>query len=154
METSALLMPFLRSLVGWEMDFTINRSRPTALPRFSANDRATLGGEVLAGPWRRKRSQPAALLLQPQNPLAMLPPRALPLHKSPSTHPFLFMRWVGSVEKLSNRVDATPSSRFCWNKKAAGAPLLHCSAELFNSARWVLALFPRRLILYPSGDLG
>ena len=26
----------------------------------------------------------------------------------------------GSVEKLANRVDATPSSRFCWNKKAAG----------------------------------
>jgi len=41
---------------------------------------------------------------------------------------------LGSVEKLPNRVDATPSSRFCWNKKAAGAPLLLCSAELFNSA--------------------
>src|SRR2546428_10205748 len=47
------------------------------------------------------------------------------------------MRWL-SVEKLANRVDATPSSRFCWNKKAAGAPLLLSSAELFNRATSVL----------------
>jgi hypothetical protein len=48
------------------------------------------------------------------------------------------MSWLSFVEKLANRVDATPSSRFYWNKKAAGAPLLLCSAELFNSASWLL----------------
>jgi hypothetical protein len=30
------------------------------------------------------------------------------------------MDQAGSVEKLPNRVAATPSSRFYWNKKAAG----------------------------------
>jgi len=61
------------------------------------------------------------------------------------------MSWLSFVEKLANRVDvdATPSSRFYWNKKAAGAsgsykptprraPLLLCFAELFNSASWLL----------------
>jgi hypothetical protein len=57
----------------------------------------------------------------------------------------------GSVEKLPNRVDATPSSRFCWNKKAAGAPLLLCSAELFNNASSTQRSVTKTN--YPSGGL-
>jgi hypothetical protein len=36
MEISRPFMPLLTELGGWEMDFAINMSRLTALPRFSA----------------------------------------------------------------------------------------------------------------------
>jgi hypothetical protein len=36
MEISRLFMPLLTELGDWEIDFAINRSHLTALPRFSA----------------------------------------------------------------------------------------------------------------------
>jgi hypothetical protein len=32
----------------------------------------------------------------------------------------IIVRWLSFVEKLADRVDATPSSRSCWKKKGAG----------------------------------